>query len=75
MISQHMPMSSIINQTDTILYIKDWNGVAGTSPITITPFTGDTIEGATSYVINTNYGCVTLHSSPSSNKWLILSKV
>lgn len=43
----------------TLYYIKDSVGLAATNNITITP-SGKNIDGAASYVINLNYGSVTI---------------
>ena len=53
------------------LIIKD-SGNAGTNNITINRNGSDTIEGATSYTINTNYGVVRLKGHASSGIWYIL---
>lgn len=42
------------------LTIKDESGTAGTSPITITPAGGNTIDGLSTFSLATNYGSVTL---------------
>ena len=53
--------------------IKDKAGNAGINNITITPNAGGTIDGAPNYVINTNYGAVTIYSD-GSNNWFIISE-
>ncbi len=53
--------------------MKDATGAAGTNDITITPQAGETIDGAASYVIDANYGCVTFMAN-SLGEWLIISK-
>jgi hypothetical protein len=50
--------------------IKDESGAAVTNNITIARAGSDTIDGATSKVINTNYGVVTLYSDGTS-KWFV----
>lgn len=45
-----------------IITIKDKSGAASTSNITINATSGKTIDGAATYVINTNYGSVTIVS-------------
>lgn len=50
----------------TILIIKDESGAAATNAITIARAGSDTIDGATSKVINTNYGSVTIYSNGSA---------
>ncbi len=49
-----------------ILVIKDASGAAATNNITITPASG-TIDGASTLVINTNYGAYTLIDNASGN--------
>jgi hypothetical protein len=51
--------------------IKDESGAAATNNITIARAGADTIEGATSLVISTNYGKATLYSDGTS-KWLAI---
>jgi len=53
------------------LIIKDENGNAATNNITINRASTDTIDGATSKVINTNFGRVVLRSD-GSGKWFIV---
>lgn len=45
--------------TNTIFIIKDGKGDAGSNNITITPNSGN-IDGASTYVISTNYGAATI---------------
>lgn len=52
--------------------ITDYYGNAATNNITIVPNGGDTINGASSYVINADYGSVTLHSD-GRGKWIVTS--
>lgn len=40
-----------------VFIVNDESGGAGTNNITITPDSGKTINGASTYVINANYGC------------------
>ena len=47
-----------VSPTGTVFVIKDIDGDAATNPITIT--TATTIDGATSALINANYGSITL---------------
>lgn len=48
--------------TNRLLIIKDESGTAGTNNITIDGNGAETIDGAGTYTINTNYGSVTLYS-------------
>lgn len=48
--------------------IKDESGGAATNNITVTRAGSDTIDGATTKVINTNYGVTTVYSDGTS-KW------
>lgn len=52
------------------LTIGDEAGAAATYNITITAFSGEKINGANTYVINTNYGWVKLKGIPGG--WLVL---
>ncbi|HEY1644939.1 MAG TPA: hypothetical protein VGF75_00965, partial [Candidatus Saccharimonadales bacterium] len=45
-----------------VFIFKDWAGNAGTNNITITVDGGANIDGASSYVINSDYGSVTVFS-------------
>jgi len=51
--------------------IKDESGGAATNAITVSRSSTDTIEGATSLAINTNYGVLKLYSDGVS-KWFII---
>lgn len=52
---------SIIPQKDQVFIIKDESGAAGLNNITVTTQGGTvTIDGLTSQIINTNYGCITV---------------
>ena len=60
---------------DGRLYIfKDTSGAAGTSTknITITPGTGDTIDGGATYVISSDDGSVSLVASETYSRWNII---
>jgi hypothetical protein len=52
--------------TGRLIIIADESGTAGVNNITITRAGADTINGATSYVINQNYGAVALISDGTS---------
>ncbi len=60
----NLPALSTYNQSSAnpvAIQIKDEGGNAGTNNITINRGGSDTIDGATTTVINTNYGSVTLY--------------
>lgn len=56
-----------------LFFIYDASGAAQTNSITITPDGSDTIQGASSYVIRTNYGAVFL--TFDNTTWQVLSEV
>lgn len=58
--------------TEGIQYtIKDESGAAGTNNITIQRKASDTIDGATSYVVATNYQSVDVYCSLTSGSWFL----
>lgn len=57
---------------DQEITITDESNGAGTNNITIQDFAGGTINGQSTYVINSNGGSVTLHAIPNGN-WAIKS--
>lgn len=67
-ITLDLPQASTV--TDQIYIIKDRNGNANTNNITIDPNGSETIDGASTYVININYGRVTIYSNGSN--WEII---
>lgn len=55
-----------------VFIIKDVSGNASVNNITITVNGGvKTIDGITSFPINTNYGSLTIYADSSSNYWII----
>jgi len=62
-----LPAASAVTAGRTYV-VKDESGAAGTNNITVARAGADTIDGATSKVINTNYGSVMLYSDGVS-KW------
>lgn len=52
------------------IIVKDWQGVSSTKNITIQPFSGQTIDGATNKIINANYAALYLLSDGAN--WTIL---
>lgn len=63
-----LPAASAVPANDVYFVLKDESGAAGSNNITISRAGSDTIDGATSYVISTNYGKVALYSDGAS-KW------
>lgn len=53
-----------------ILTIKDETGTAATNNLTVTRVLSDHIDGATTQVINTNYGSLTMYSDGSN--WFLI---
>lgn len=53
----------------TVFVVKDTSGLAFTNPITVTAV-GSTIDGAASYVLNTNFGSVTFVRT--STEWSVI---
>lgn len=62
-----LPLAASIQPGQTIV-VKDESGGAATNNITIVRSGGDTIDGATSKVLNANFGTVMLYSDGAS-KW------
>jgi len=56
--------------TGTVYYLKDGTGDAAVNPITITPNLLETIDGAATATINTNFGALTLAFTGA--KWEII---
>ncbi len=68
----NLPTSPVSGKTYTI---KDVVGGATATPINVQPGVGASIDGGApnaAYVLNTDWGSVTLMYKSSSNKWLIL---
>ena len=65
--------SSSTQSSDGRIYIiKDISGAAGTNNITIHRASTDTIDGATTAVISSDHGSLTLVADESSSRWLIV---
>jgi hypothetical protein len=63
--------AAAIGAVGTFMVIKDEKGNAATNPITVNcADNADRIDGATTKVINTNYGVLRVYSS-SSNSWMV----
>jgi hypothetical protein len=58
-------------QSGFYLMIKDVSGLAGSDAITINAHSGETIDGASSFIISTNYGSISLIASSSTN-WSVV---
>lgn len=56
-----LPLSSDVGQ-GRIYIITDISGAAGANNITLTASGGDTINGAATFIINTNYGSATIEA-------------
>ena len=52
--------------------VKDGAGTAGTNAITVTPNGAETIEGAATYSVDTNYAAIELYYDSASTDWKIL---
>ena len=55
--------------------IYDKQGDAQTTPLSIVPAVGDTIQGASSYTIKTNYGGVLIQYADSGNVWEVIAEI
>jgi len=55
--------------------IYDKLGTAQSSPITINPAVGDTIQGAASYTLKTNNGGILIQYADSGNDWRIIAEI
>lgn len=63
-------LPAVSGNTGRVLVIKDATGAAATNNITVDGNASETIDGATTYVINTNYGSVTLVGDVSG--WFVV---
>src|SRR6516225_3552961 len=59
----------------SIVTINDVGGFAQANPITILPATGETISGSNSFIINANYGLVSLLSDVINGGWVAINSV
>ena len=55
--------------------VFDKQGTAQSANLTIDPAVGDTIQGASTYTIKTNYGGVLLQYADSGNVWEIIAEI
>jgi hypothetical protein len=67
-----LPLVSVLTQTMPIV-IKDVGNLAATNNITIARSGADTIDGATSKVINTNRGYITVVPRMGMNDWAVIT--
>lgn len=65
--------SLVLSPIGRIIIVKDESGAAATNNITVWPNGADTIDGAASKAINTNYGWLMLISDGTS-KWFVIGK-
>lgn len=56
-----------------LLIVRDQSGAAATRNITLVAGSGDTIEGSSTYVINTNNGKVAFYYDATAKNWLLWS--
>jgi hypothetical protein len=66
-----LTLPSKTSAANHVYVIKDALGNAGTSNIQITPDGADTIDGMSSFALNTNYGNITIMCD-GTNGWMIL---
>jgi hypothetical protein len=59
----------------SIVTINDVGGFAQANPITILPAVGETISGSNSFIINANYGLVSLLSDVLNGGWVAINSV
>ncbi len=55
----------------TNFIVKDSSGSAGTNNITVTPASGNTIQGQANFVINNNFGSLEIIYN-GTNQWLVI---
>lgn len=67
--------NSVSPYVGNMITIKDLSGQAGTYNITIAVSSGGTIDGASTFTMNTNYQSITLYSNTvrSATNWMIFS--
>jgi hypothetical protein len=58
-----------------IVTINDIGGFAQANPITILPASGETISGSNSFIINSNYGLVSLLADVLNGGWTAINSV
>src|SRR6516162_9619484 len=58
-----------------IVTINDVGGFAQANPITILPASGETISGSNSFIINSNYGLVSLLADVLNGGWIAINSV
>lgn len=63
-------LPAVSGNNGRIIVVKDATGAAGTNNITVDANASETIDGQLTYVINTNYGSVTLVGDPSG--WFVV---
>jgi len=68
-----VPLPPAFNMVGRIIYIKDTGANAATNNITLDADGTDLIDGAGTYIIDTDNGCAGVYSD--GEKWLIISKI
>lgn len=69
--AQTITLPAVATNSGRVLIIKDADGNAGANNITIDGNASETIDGATTYVISTNYGSVKIYCD--GNEWFTIS--
>ncbi len=64
-------LAAVSGRGGLALTIKDISGAASTNHITVTPNGAETIDGAATYVIQADYGALTITPLPDNSGWFI----
>ncbi len=68
--AQTVNLPAVATSSGRVLVIKDAGGLAGTNNITLDGNASETIDGATTFVMNTNYGSTTVYCDGSA--WYVI---